>query len=178
MKHQPFESWIIDETKLSSAQFQELQAHLEECPECRKLQQGWQTARQCVQNGRMVSPAPGFSQRWQDSLAERRARQQRLQMRRFFLLLSSATFTLLLALIALALFSRSPIEWLIVAATHVTRLVVTLSQIQENFLFVLRLLPPAIPLAFWIILTGSLSLLSLAWVFMMWRISTQGAYQK
>lgn len=178
MKHQPFESWIIDGSDLTPQQAQELHAHLEQCLKCRQLLQGWQAAQQRMQTSSMASPVPGFSQRWRASLAERRARQQLLQMRRFLLLLISAAFVLMLILAALALFSGSPAEWLIAATVNVTGAIVRINQTRELFSSLLRALPPAVSVAFWILFSSSLSLLSLAWVFILWRISIQGARQK
>jgi hypothetical protein len=178
MKHQPFESWIIDGSELTPRQAQELLAHLEKCMKCRQLQQGWQAAQQGMQTSSMASPAPDFSQRWRASLAERRARQQLLQMRRFLLLLISAAFALMFLLAALVLFSGSPAEWLIAAAMNVTGAIVWLNQIQDLFFSLFKALPPAVSIIFWILFSSSLSLLSLAWAFTLWRISIHGAHQK
>ena len=38
MSHQPYETWLFDEAELSSEQSQALQAHLQECQQCRELQ--------------------------------------------------------------------------------------------------------------------------------------------
>jgi hypothetical protein len=80
MSHQPYETWLFDETELSREQAQALQAHLHECQQCRGLEKSWKTLDGKIQATPMVSPQPGFSQRWRASLAERRARQQMLQV--------------------------------------------------------------------------------------------------
>lgn len=70
-RHQPFEDWILSEDILAENDLQALQRHLRECAQCRSISQGWQAARQSLQEAGMQSPASGFANRWK-ALARRR----------------------------------------------------------------------------------------------------------
>ena len=178
MSHQPYETWLFDEAGLSSEQSVALRAHLQECEQCRGLQKAWKTLDGKIQATPMVSPQPGFSQRWRASLAERRLRQQARQIRQFFLvLLGAALFTLLLLVITL-LITTSPLNLLISAYQSLIRLVIQGNHIQHVFLPLLGSLPPVIPIAAWIILSSIMGLLSILWVGSVWRISYLGVFQK
>jgi len=96
MSHQPFETWILDQGTLSGEEQRALQDHIGSCEQCRRLDRRWQAVRHELRARPMISPAAGFSKRWQAGLAERRAREQRRQAwRNFGGLMSGALFILL-----------------------------------------------------------------------------------
>jgi anti-sigma factor RsiW len=174
MSHQPYEMWLYDQADLSSDQVQALQAHLQECEQCRGLQKAWKTLDGKIQAAPMVSPQPGFSQRWRASLAERRARQQVLQVRRLFIgFLVAALITLLLMVVVFFL-TASPVNLLVVLFEEVTKLVIQGSQLQRVIVPWLKTVPLIIPIAGWVIFSSLLSLLSLLWIYSLWRIHSKG----
>jgi hypothetical protein len=174
MSHQPFETWLFDEADLSSEQSVALRAHLLECEQCRGLQKAWKALDVKIQAAPMVSPQPGFSRRWRASLAERRARQQVLQVRRLFIgFLVAALITLLLMVVVFFL-TASPLNLLVFLFEGVTKLVIQGSQLQHVIVPWLRTVPLIIPLAGWVILSSGLSLLSLFWIYSLWRIHSKG----
>ncbi len=174
MSHQPYQTWLFYEAELSSEQAQALQAHLQECQECRELQKTWKSVERRIGLAPMASPQPGFSQRWRASLAERRARQQVLQVRRLFIgFLVAALITLLLMLVVFFL-TASPVNLLVVFFESVTKLIIQGSQLQHVIVPWLKTVPPIIPIAGWVIFSTGLSILSLFWIYSLWRIHSKG----
>ncbi len=122
----------------------------------------------------MVSPQPGFSQRWRASLAERRARQQVLQVRRLFIGFIVAALITLLLMVVVFFLTASPVNLLVVVFEGITKLVIQTSQLQRVIVPWLKTVPPIIPIAGWVIFSSLLSLLSLLWIFSLWRIHSKG----
>jgi hypothetical protein len=76
MNHQPFRNWLLSEEELSAEQIQSLQEHLASCESCVQIKSSGKEMDALFQNLSQVSPAPGFTQRWQSHLAEYEARQR------------------------------------------------------------------------------------------------------
>jgi anti-sigma factor RsiW len=174
MSHQPFETWILDHPELTPSDRRALQDHLDTCQQCHHLQGRWQSVHQELRARRMAAPAPGFSQRWLSSLAERRAREQRKQAWRIFGYLLGGAFLILLLLAGYLMATSSPADWLIA----VVRTVSTADELFDLGFFAvatwLSLTPLAINLALWIYLTITLCLLSFVWVLIVWRTNHIG----
>ena len=177
MSHQPYETWLFDEAELSSEQAQALQVHLQECQQCRGLQKAWKNLGAKIQATPMVSPQPGFSQRWRASLAERRSRQQVLQVRRLFIGLLVAALITLLLLVVVFYLTASPVNLLVAVLEGITSLIIRGSQIQRVIVPWLETVPLIIPIAGWVIFSSGLTLLSLFWIYSLWRIHSQGVYK-
>ncbi|NIM95660.1 MAG: hypothetical protein GTO18_18325 [Anaerolineales bacterium] len=64
MKHQPFESWLFQETELEADQLQELEEHIAECESCYMMATSRDAVDEILRKPEMVGPVPGFSQRW------------------------------------------------------------------------------------------------------------------
>jgi predicted anti-sigma-YlaC factor YlaD len=176
MSHQPFETWMLDEIHLSMEQENNLQAHLAICPECRRVHQGWQAARQVMQARRMVRPAPGFNQRFSVTLAERRARQiHQRQVRNLILGLSIGVIATAAMLIVVIFSVSSPVDFLVRTTEIITSLIGWWNKASRVLIAALQ---QPIILAVWILLTSGVSLLAFGWLFTLWRISLQGAEQK
>ncbi len=174
MNHQPFNSWLYEDADLSPAQRIELQEHLHTCPECLKQREAWLNVRHMMRTAEPVQPRPHFARRWQDSLEARRARQQRRQVQITILSLSGAALLVLLGLIAY-FFSTSSLADLFASVIGTsTQVAVGLLDIGEFIQSLLRFLPPALSTAIWFILASWICLLSLVWVFSVWRISHKG----
>ena len=177
MSHQPYQTWLFDEADLSNEQAVALRAHLQECEQCRDLQKAWKTVDGKIQAAPMVSPQPGFSQRWRASLAERRARQQVLQVRRLFIgFLVAALITLLLMVVVFFL-TASPANLWVVIFGGAAKLIIQGTQLQRVIVLWLKTVPPIIPIAGWAIFSSSLSLLSLIWIYSLWRIHSKGVHK-
>jgi predicted anti-sigma-YlaC factor YlaD len=176
MNHQPYESWMVDEIHLSLEQEITLQQHLAECKDCRKLHTGWQAAHQALKTRAMFRPAPGFSQRFSVSLAQRRALQNHQRQIRNLILglsLSVMTTAVLLAVVIFAV--SSPVEILVRTTEVITGLIGWWNRASR--LLIASFQQPVF-LAIWVLLTSGISLLAFGWLFTLWRISLQGAEQQ
>lgn len=175
MSHQPYETWMLDEAALSPQDEAALQAHLQTCSQCRLVKTGWESARSVLKNVRMVSPEPGFSQRFTASLAARRARQAHQRQIRLMILGLSLGVISCAGLLAFIIFSvASPVELLVRATEIITGIVAWWNQASR--LLIAGLQQPLI-LLIWILLTTGLCLIAFGWLFTLWRISSKGAQQ-
>lgn len=178
MSHQPYEDWILDINAMPESERRTFQAHLEGCPQCQTLQRKWQATHRELRARAMVSPAAGFTQRWQSGLAKRQAREARRQaIKTFFGFLGGAVL-ILLGLAIYVVSTSSPADWLAALirygfySLNLADTLVTLASIW------LRSTPLALNIALWIYLAITLCLLSLAWVFALWRTSILGVFNK
>jgi len=175
MNHQPYENWIFAESYLSGEQLRQLETHLNECSECQRLRQGLKSTGALLQAAPMAAPLTGFAQRWQASLIERRAIQQRRQSRMLFLALAGAALLILLLLALYFLATSTPVDWVVAVFQSTFSLFSTWNMIQDFILELLNFIPPVVPIAFWVLLTIGLSALTLVWIISLWRIYAQGA---
>jgi hypothetical protein len=176
MNHQPFSTWMIDEVPLSLEQENTLQSHLSACAECRKLQTGWQSARQALHTTEMIRPAPGFNLRFTASLAQRRAIQAHQRQIRNLILGLSLSVIATAALLAVVIFAvASPVELLVRTTEVITGLIGWWNRASR--LLIASLQQPVV-LVIWVLLTSGISLLAFGWLFTLWRISLQGVEQK
>jgi hypothetical protein len=178
MNHQPYKNWIFAESDLSGEQLQELETHLDACNDCQQLHQQLKLASAMLEAAPMAVPAPGFAQRWQASLVERRIAAQRQQARRLFLALAGAALLLLLLLALHILATSTPVQWMVAAFQSTFSLFSTWNNIQDFILELIDFIPPVVPIALWILFTGILSALTLIWIISLWRISSKGASQQ
>ncbi len=77
MNHEPYEEWLLSGEELTADQQQSLAEHIETCPDCAKIFYAWKAVDQAMRSAPEVEPEPGFSSRWKQRLADRRAAQQR-----------------------------------------------------------------------------------------------------
>jgi anti-sigma factor RsiW len=178
MSHQPFEDWILDYEDLPLPDRRALQAHMDTCQQCQRLQRRWQSARQELHARRMAAPAPGFTQRWQASLVERRARAQRKQAWKIFGILSGSALLMLLVLAGYLMATSTTTDWLVILVTTVsssTNLFSVTVYVVQTWLVSI---PLAVNIVLWIYLTISLCLLSLLWVMILWRTNIVGVLGK
>lgn len=178
MRHQPFETWIIDEPTLTPEQRGSLREHLLTCEECRRFQHSWAIVHSQIASAPVMSPAPGFTHRWTTGLAERRRQQQKLQERRLLLFLVGGASASLVMLLAYLFATTSPASLVVGVFGTITQLLVTWNFAEQAVLPIVEDLPPIIPIAFWILLTTGIALLSVVWVVTVWRLTPKGVHSK
>jgi hypothetical protein len=178
MSHQPYETWILDQQNLSGDDRRALLSHLDDCPQCLRLQRRWQMVHQELTYPRMVTPAPGFTQRWQTGLAERKAREQRKQAWKIAGMLFTAALVVLLLMTAYTLATSSLTDWLVGLVGIVSS---TSGLLNLGIHFIQNWLsstPLAVNLVLWIYLTVSIALLTFVWVLVLWRTNLVGVFNR
>jgi anti-sigma factor RsiW len=168
MNHQPFESWLLDELPLAPEQKRELDSHLRTCSRCAAL----------VETGlalhapRMVSPASGFTQRFQTRLAARRIAERR---KRFWGIvvfsLAGMGALLLLAFPLLRGLAASPAEWINLVLGYLLFIFSSVQALTEVGSVFLRVVPGFVPPFVWMVLASALAGMSLLWTVSIWRIT-------
>ncbi len=176
MSHQPYETWILESNTLPVEDRRVLETHLATCEHCRALHHKWRVVQQELRMRTMVSPAPGFVQRWQSGLAARRAKEARRQAWKAFLGFMGSAIILLFVLAAYVLSYSSPADWLAAFIRHIAYAMDLTDTLFSLALIWLRSTPPALNLALWIYASVTLGMLSLAWVFALWRTSIIGVF--
>lgn len=178
MSHLPYETWIFEVDQLNQEDRRSLQEHLQGCEQCQKLHTKWRLTYRELRGMPEVRPAPGFTHRWMTSLSERRAREQRKQAWRALLWFAGGAGVILLALVGYTLAVSSPADWLAV----VIRSASDSLNLFDTLVGLVRLwiasTPLALNIALWIYLAVTLCLLSLGWVFALWRTSIIGVFNK
>lgn len=107
MSHQPYETWLLSEENLEEEQVKALQAHLNDCQQCRKLSTSWSQVQNLMSSSREPEPAPGFNLRWQQRLAFRKQQQQQRKMLILTLGLVGLTLFIFIGLAIFNIFSTS-----------------------------------------------------------------------
>ena len=117
-----------------------------------------------------VNPAPGFSGRWQARLAHQKARRQTLaiSLSSLFALATAGIIAAVLLAPLEAPFSLAQIANSVISSA--VQLIIRLSSLRTLSGYLLAQVPPAIPIALWVGLATSMSLVTLTWVYAMWRI--------
>jgi hypothetical protein len=178
MSHLPFESWILEYDTLEPEERRSLQGHLESCKQCKRMQNKWLAAQQELRARRMATPAPGFSQRWLSSLVLRRAQEARKQAWRIFGALLAAALLVLLILAGYVMTTTTVTDWFAALIRIFTSSLNTYSLVEFGVTSWFESTPLALNIALWIYLTVTLCLLSLGWVFVLWRTSLVGVFKK
>jgi anti-sigma factor RsiW len=178
MKHQPYETWILDSLALSQEQAHSLEMHLEGCESCRSLRNRWVHVQVGLGQSVVMAPRYGFTGRWKASVAERRLREQRRQAWMFFLACSGTAAAMFVFLVAYLAVSTTPVEWIqagVKAVSSSAGLITTLRDVSSTWT---QVVPPVLNIAFWFSLVVTLCLLIFVWVFALWRTSLGGAVQR
>jgi hypothetical protein len=179
MNHETYEQWLFafygeraaqdecqqDEERLTWEQEAQLQAHLKECADCRRLADAWQAVDLQLRAAPLAAPQPGFVQRWEARLA---ADRRQIQRRQTLLVLGFSAFGVITLLASLALLAipliQSP-KALVWAGVY--RLITLFSYVQlaqDIFLPFFQTAAGAIPAFGWLIFAGLLTQLAVLWV--------------
>lgn len=173
MNHPSFDLLPLDDEE----ELQTGKDHLRDCPQCQEMQSAWQAVHRQIKSTPMANPSAGFTQRWQASLAERRALQQRMQVRRLFLGLVTANILVAGALGLTMLFVSSPAQWFNQLIGTLAQTFLRIELFEQNILSWLRIVPPSLSILLWVVISSGVALLCLTWVATIWRVSIKGATQ-
>jgi hypothetical protein len=171
MNHQPFEDWLLTEKRISPQQKLDLDAHLRVCSYCSALAE---TGR-ALHTVKMVSPAAGFSARFQQRLALQRAAELR-RKRWGAVLFTFGGLAMLLWLTGpyLASFVSSPATWIAAVIDWGVFVITTLQAVGQAGSVMLRMLPSFLsPFAVMVLFSG-LAGFGLLWSISIWRFAQRG----
>jgi len=168
MNHRPFEDWLLNEQHLTPAEKRDLDTHLRTCKQCAALAETGLELRAV----RKVSPAPGFTARFQRRLAAQRIAERRRRLWGLIVLLVGGGALLLwLAAPFLLLLISSPAQWITIAIGFFLFLVSSVQTLGDVALVLLRVVPGFIPPYIWMVVFSALSGLGLLWTVSIWRFS-------
>ena len=171
MEHQPFERWIFEAETLSDEQANALRVHLQECERCRAIAEAWKVVEQEINLAPMVSPAPGFTQRWKARLVERR---RTAEQRQFVALGVSILFGIvvvagLLLMRGITLYQSSNVD-LLTWLGEIVKIVEHLNLVRQIWGAVFSSMLSAIPIVYRVGIPTLLAGLSTLWFLSMARL--------
>jgi hypothetical protein len=168
MNHQPFEDWLLADKPMNSKQKLELDAHLRVCNYCAALAE---TGR-ALRSVKTVSPAAGFTARFQVRLAAQKvADRRRRRWGSLLFTLGGLVVLMWLAAPYLLAFFTSP-------AAHITSLIgwgvfllTTLQALFRASTVFLEVIPGFLPPFAWMILISAFAGINLLWSVSIWRVA-------
>jgi hypothetical protein len=168
MNHQPFESWLLDDQLLPAEQKRELDSHLRTCPHCAAVAETGLVLR----STRMVSPAAGFTARFQERLAAQRLAERR---KRFWgVIVFTLTGVSVLAWMAAPLIAPvldSPAGWITLSLSYILFIITSFQALTQVGSVLLRVVPGFVPPFVWMVLASALAGISLLWTVSIWRFT-------
>jgi hypothetical protein len=171
MNHQPFEDWLLNDSPLDHKQKFELDAHLRICGHCSALLETGKALRTV----KRVSPAEGFSARFQTRLAQQRVAERRRRLWGSVLfVLGGAALLLWLAGPAVTSFVASPATWIAALIDWGVFVLTTLRATAEASSVFLEVIPSFLPPFAWMVLISAVAGFSLLWFVSIWRFTRVG----
>jgi hypothetical protein len=175
MNHRPFEDWLLEDLPLSTDQNRELQSHLRSCDACAAIAE----SNLALRSARVVSPAPGFTARWQERLVvARRTQQQRLIAGMLSFSLSGLFLLALLTGPILRSLIGSPAVWISTLIQALLFSYTMLAAMVEAGAIFFRVVPGFVPLFVWLVMLSAMGGLGLLGSVSIWRLTRfpQGAH--
>lgn len=166
MKHQPFEEWLLNEEPITPEQKRELNLHLRTCEYCSALAE---TGR-VLSSVRMVSPAAGFTARFQARLAEHKIADRRRKLwGAGWFILGGLSLLLWFAGPSISAFISSPESWIAALVEWGIFLITTIQALTQAGEVFLHVVPGFLPPFAWMILVSGFAGISLLWSVSIWR---------
>lgn len=166
MNHQPFETWLLEDKLITPEQRHELHLHLLSCSYCSALLE----TGKALSSVKMVSPATGFTSRFQTRLAPRKVADRR---RRFWgsILFVTGGLAILMWVAGpyLASFFASPATWIFALIEWGVFLITTLQAMAQAGSVLLNIIPDFFSPFAWMILLSTLAGIGLLWSVSIWR---------
>jgi predicted anti-sigma-YlaC factor YlaD len=165
MNHQFFENLLLSDTELTQVESDMLKEHLRDCEACRQFSNALEDVDNMFHNTGMISPAIGFTQRWQVTLAQDNKKRQKRQT---WLIIGLGVFTifsilLLLGLTILPVFI-SPITILWAELFNLVSWFSAIEWIVDILLTLFRAAYTVVPSSLWIAMSFAFMGLCAIWV--------------
>lgn len=174
MGHQPFEEWIFEDKNKTQQQEILLNQHLAQCPSCSSMQESWKAVEREFQNAAMVSPLPGFMDRWQSTFVNKKAIEHQMQAIKSFIGISCAILITMGALITWIILTNSVSDVIVGSLNIYSSAMQAYINLRAMILQFFRSAPPITPYLFWIVIAGWGGILTGLWGMTIWRVSRQG----
>jgi len=161
--HQPFEDWLLSDSTLSEQENLQLEEHLDTCETCRQLSAAWRSVEQQFSVAMQISPAPGFTERWQGLLAEDLDKKFRQQTVVTLAIFGIGTLVLF-GLLSLFLFPviQTPLPYLLTSLYRVTLVVASagnlFSAVSKALQKIITVAPPSVWVMVVVALISSISI--------------------
>jgi hypothetical protein len=122
----------------------------------------------------MVSPVPGFSNRWKTRLPSRIQEHQK-RMARNFLISSGFSLLVLLSILMVLVLSGNTFVLLFMSVVRfMVSTLIELAHFQQLIISFMHILPPGLAILAWEIITCCFCIISLSWAITMWRLTFEG----
>ncbi len=166
MNHQPFEEWLLDEKLISPKQKLELDAHLRICSYCSALAE----TGKALHTVKKVSPAAGFSARFQARLALQKAAERR-RKRWGAVLFTFGGLVMLMWLVGpyLASFVAAPATWIAALIEWVVFVITTVQALTQAGSVLFGMLPDFLSSFVFMVLLSAFAGIGLLWSVSIWR---------
>jgi hypothetical protein len=166
MNHRPFEDWLLNDMPISPEQKRELDSHLRTCSYCAALLE----TGKALSSVKMVSPATGFTSRFQTRLTARKvAERQRRFWGAILFIAGGLAILMWVAGPYLASFFASPATWISALVGWGVFLITTLQAMVQAGSVLLNIVPDFFSPLAWMILLSALAGISLLWSVSIWR---------
>lgn len=165
MDHRQYEAWLLSDEPLTGNQSQNLITHLSTCEACSALDIAWREVSDRFESSSMVTPAPGFVNRWEVRLEADLAKRHRRQSW-MIIGLNGFMAGILFILLAAQIFPilQSPSSMIIQATQSFGDLVSFVNVVEKVFTSLIRVLPGIIPATWWMALLASFGGLLALWI--------------
>jgi hypothetical protein len=168
MNHRPFEDWLLEDQPLTPEQKRDLQSHLRICTACSAIAE----SNLALHSTRVASPAPGFRDRFQTRLAQRRREQRwRQTIGTLILVLGGLSLLYWLAGPVIQEALSSPAEWITTAVGYFLFVLTSLQVISVASTILLRVIPTFVSPAGLVVLSLIVSGVSFLWIISIWRVT-------
>ncbi len=156
MSHQPFETWLMSEEELTPQQNQNLEAHMQECENCRKLSTALHQVTSVFTSSVDPLPAPGFAQRWHQRLIIHRHQRQQ---RRMWLMTIGLFGIAGIILTALLFLNHQTINWVYELSQFIASFSLAAARVNQAW-SILRSISGALPILIPIVIVLGFGLFS------------------
>jgi hypothetical protein len=176
MNHQPFENWLLSEEPLSPQNQQALDEHLQICEHCNQLQHRWSGVLNLFQGTQEVGPAPGFLDRWQETLeadikTETEMR-HRWQSWILLILITNAAAVMFFFLgVQVSTIMSSPVEFILASVYRFSSTLLAVNALQNIIVTMFQALSSVIPVGVWAAIVAGLGASTLVWIVSMTSFS-------
>ena len=169
--HQLFEEWMFSEEGLSLDDNQSLEEHLDTCDSCRQLSLAWREVESEIQVAPILSPASGFTERWQARLASDRLKQQhRLNLSILFFTVGGAALLIIVSSVMLIPLFKSPWPFLLSWAYQLATLYSMTTVYGGALTTLVRTLVNIVPPLLWVAFPVAFGVLSVIWLLVFQKI--------